>query len=67
MLGLRLLVVAMIAASASPVFAHGSHAGPLGWTVSPELVIPLFLGLVIYVIGWARLSKRASTGSCSTT
>jgi cytochrome c oxidase assembly factor CtaG len=46
---------------ATPVFAHGSHAGPLTWTLSPELVVPLALALIIYVIGWIRLSRRAST------
>lgn len=33
----------------------------LGWTLSPPLLLLLGLALIIYVVGWARLSKRAST------
>jgi cytochrome c oxidase assembly factor CtaG len=47
--------------TAAPTAAHGIHEGPLGWTLSPDLVIPLGVALVVYVIGWFRLSKRAST------
>jgi cytochrome c oxidase assembly factor CtaG len=36
------------------------HAEGLGWTLSPVLLVPLGLSLIIYLIGWARLSKRAS-------
>jgi putative membrane protein len=34
---------------------------PYDWTLSPELVIPLGLALLIYFVGRARLAKRAST------
>jgi putative membrane protein len=34
---------------------------PYNWTLSPELVIPLGLALLIYFVGRARLAKRAST------
>jgi cytochrome c oxidase assembly factor CtaG len=37
------------------------EAEALGWTLSPELLIPLGLALIIYLVGWARLSRRAST------
>ncbi|HKP35175.1 MAG TPA: cytochrome c oxidase assembly protein [Sphingomicrobium sp.] len=40
---------------------HQHHSGPLGWTLSPVLIVPLALTLVIYLIGWMRLTKRAST------
>jgi cytochrome c oxidase assembly factor CtaG len=60
MLGLRLLALPL-AVVASPAFAHGAHEGALGWTLSPILTIPLALALVIYLVGWARLSRRAST------
>lgn len=36
------------------------HTESLGWTLSPELLIPLGLALIIYLVGWTRLSKRAS-------
>ncbi len=45
---------------ATPAIAHGNHGGPLRWTLSPELVIPLVLALLVYLVGWIRLSKRAS-------
>jgi cytochrome c oxidase assembly factor CtaG len=36
------------------------HPHELGWTLDPLLTVPLGLALLIYVTGWARLSKRAS-------
>jgi putative membrane protein len=32
----------------------------LGWTFDPLLVVPLALALIVYAVGWARLSARAS-------
>ena len=60
MLGVRLFAL-LPAFVAAPAFAHGSHDGALGWTLSPLLVGPLALALVIYLVGWARLARRAST------
>ncbi|MGN6850367.1 MAG: cytochrome c oxidase assembly protein [Sphingomicrobium sp.] len=37
------------------------HAESLGWTLSPDLLLPLGLALIVYLAGWARLSRRAST------
>ena len=37
------------------------HAEALGWTLEPLLTVPLALALLIYVVGWVRLSRRAST------
>jgi cytochrome c oxidase assembly factor CtaG len=55
----RLLpLVALFAAS--PAMAHGAREGPLGWTLDPLLTVPLALALLIYVVGWVRLSRRAS-------
>lgn len=45
---------------AAPALAHGSHEGPLGWTLDPMLVIPLGLALLVYTRGCWRLSRRAS-------
>ena len=60
MLGLRLLALAALF-MASPALAHGAHQGPLGWTLDPLLTLPLALALLIYLVGWRRLSQRAST------
>lgn len=37
------------------------HQHALGWTLDPVLVVPLALALLIYLIGWRRLSQRASS------
>lgn len=36
------------------------HSEALGWTLDPILTVPLALGLIIYLAGWRRLSRRAS-------
>jgi cytochrome c oxidase assembly factor CtaG len=60
MLGVRLFAI-LLAFVAAPAFAHGGRNGALGWTLSPLLVVPLAVSLVIYLVGWFRLSRRAST------
>ena len=60
MLGLRFIAVPM-ALLASPALAHGGHDHGVGWTLDPVLLAPLGLALIIYVIGWRRLSSRASS------
>ena len=60
MLGVRFFAI-LLAFVAAPAFAHGSRNGALGWTLSPLLVVPLAVSLVIYLVGWFRLSRRAST------
>jgi len=37
------------------------HSETLGWTLDPLLTVPLALALLIYFLGWSRLSKRAAT------
>jgi cytochrome c oxidase assembly factor CtaG len=61
MLGVRIIAAVLLLAVGAPSFAHGSRDGPIGWTLNPELVIPLALALLIYLVGWVRLSKRATT------
>jgi cytochrome c oxidase assembly factor CtaG len=39
---------------------HHHHEHGLGWTLDPLLVVPLVLALLIYAVGWVRLSRRAS-------
>ena len=59
MLGLRLLTL-LILFCASPALAHGAAEHGAGWTLDPLLIVPLGLALIIYGVGWRRLSKRAS-------
>ena len=41
---------------------HRHHGGDaLGWTLDPLLTVPLALALLVYLVGWWRLSKRATT------
>jgi putative membrane protein len=60
MLGLRFLALAALFVAA-PASAHGAREGTLGWTLDPLLTVPLALALLIYLVGWSRLSQRAST------
>jgi putative membrane protein len=61
MLGLKLAIALILALGAAPAFAHGGHEHGLGWTLDPILTVPLGLTLIVYVTGWWRLSKRATT------
>jgi len=36
------------------------HGEGIGWNLDPVLVLPLLLTLLIYAVGWYRLSRRAS-------
>ena len=56
---MRLLALTLLFV-ASPALAHGWHDHALGWTLDPLLTVPLGLSLLIHLIGWSRLSKRAS-------
>jgi putative membrane protein len=49
-----------LACVASPAFAHGGHEHALGWTLDPLLIVPLGVALLVYLIGRARLTRRAS-------
>lgn len=40
---------------------HHHHGQALGWTLDPLLTLPLSLALLVYLIGWHRLSMRAAT------
>ena len=62
MLGLRIFAALFVGALAAPALAYAGHEhGALGWTLDPWLIVPLGLALLIYCVGWARLTKRAST------
>ena len=44
------------------VVIHAHHvAAHLGWTLDPLLTVPLALALAIFLVGWRRLSQRASS------
>lgn len=57
---MKRLAALALALVATPALAHGNHEGPAGWTLDPLLSVPLGLSLLVYVIGWVRLSDRAS-------
>ena len=60
---MRRLILALAAlAAASPAMAHEGHSHAMGWTLSPEITLPLLLGLVLYLVGLARLWNRAKGG-----
>lgn len=50
-----------LAGLATPALAHGGDEHGLAWTLSPELVVPLGLALLVYAVGWVRLASRASS------
>lgn len=60
MLGLRILIAFSVLA-ASPALAHGGHEHGIGWTLDPVLIVPLGLALLVYCVGWLRLTGRASS------
>jgi cytochrome c oxidase assembly factor CtaG len=39
----------------------GHHHEGLGWNLDPILIVPLGLALLIYAVGWWRLSKRTTS------
>ena len=43
-----------------------THEHGLGWTLDPVLLVPLGLGLLVYLVGWRRLAKRASVPRSAT-
>jgi putative membrane protein len=60
MLVVKKVAPLLLLLAASPAAAHGGHDHGLGWTLDPLLVVPLGLALIIYLVGWRRLSTRAS-------
>ena len=60
----RLVSAAVLLACASAALAHDGHAHeqPPGWTWDPWITAPLALSLLLFGIGFARLSARALRG-----
>jgi cytochrome c oxidase assembly factor CtaG len=60
----RLILAALLVVYPAAAWAHGgAHAlgaEQLGWTLDPWLIVPLAATLAIYLIGFARLRRRAS-------
>lgn len=62
---MRRLILAPAAALSlvSPAWAHVGHEHAIGWTWSPEVVLPLAAALLLYLIGWLRLHSRSRRSS----
>jgi cytochrome c oxidase assembly factor CtaG len=58
----RLILAAAAALAATPALAHEGHRHGIGWTLSPEVILPLLLALGLYVAGLVRLRRRARGG-----
>jgi cytochrome c oxidase assembly factor CtaG len=58
---MRLALGVLLALAGSPAVAHAGHEQAIGWTLDPVLLVPLALALLIYLVGWRRLSARAAT------
>ena len=58
----RLTAGLVTALAATPAAAHEGHRHTIGWTLSPDVLIPLLLALILYLVGHARLANRAGRG-----
>lgn len=56
---MRRLISIIALASASPAMAHEGHVHELGWTLSPDIVAPLLIVLLLYLLGLAKLLSRS--------
>jgi putative membrane protein len=60
---MRRLILAIAAALiAAPAAAHEGHEHGIGWSLGPEIVLPLLIVLVLYLAGLARLRSRSGRG-----
>jgi cytochrome c oxidase assembly factor CtaG len=55
----RLIIAAAALTLATPALAHEGHEHSIGWTWSPDVVVPLAVALLLYLIGWSRLRSRS--------
>jgi putative membrane protein len=58
----RLILAAAALLAAAPAAAHEGHDHGIGWTLGPEIVVPLLAALVLYLAGLARLRARSGRG-----
>lgn len=66
----RMAIAALLVARYAPAFAHGLAAEPsatltFGWEFTPWLTALLAVSLVLYGVGFARLSGRGGAGRAS--
>ncbi len=58
----RLILAVLLTLGPGCAWAHGGahpiEAGPPGWTLDPWLLVPLAAALLLYAIGFVRLSRR---------
>ena len=58
----RLIPAVAAALVASPAAAHEGHDHGIGWSLGPEIVVPLLAVLLLYLAGLARLRFRSRRG-----
>jgi len=58
----RLIAVVPVLLSATPAAAHEGHSHSIGWTLGPEVTVPLLVALALYLAGLVRLRVRSSKG-----
>jgi cytochrome c oxidase assembly factor CtaG len=60
---MRRLSAAVLACAAAPAYAHDGHRAAIGWTIGPEVTVPLLVALALFLIGAVRLKRRAGEGA----
>ena len=60
---MRRLSAAVLACAAAPAYAHDGHHAAIGWTIGPEVTVPLLVALALFLIGAVRLKRRAGEGA----
>jgi putative membrane protein len=58
----RLILAATVGLAASLAAAHEGHEHGIGWTLGPEVVVPLVMIMLVYLTGLARLRRRSGRG-----
>jgi cytochrome c oxidase assembly factor CtaG len=58
----RVSLALAVALAAAPAAAHEGHAHGIGWTLSPEVTLPLLVALVLYLVGLVKLRVRSGLG-----
>jgi putative membrane protein len=58
----RLILAGTVGLVTPPAAAHEGHEHGIGWTLGPEVVVPLVMVLLVYLIGLARLRRRSGRG-----
>jgi cytochrome c oxidase assembly factor CtaG len=58
----RLILGASALLASSPAAAHAGHAHGIGWTLGPEVTLPLLAALLLYLAGLWRLRRRSDRG-----